>query len=66
MPTGRAEPVVCFIDGSNLYAYLRDTFGKGKVNLPKVPAYHIRQVADGYHEITAELFSKTALASRTR
>ncbi len=46
---------------------VQDIYGKRvEVCLPKVPAYHVRQVADGYHEITAELFAKTSPAPRPR
>lgn len=33
------QRVIVFIDGSNLYSHLRDTYGEGKVHLPKLSQY---------------------------
>ncbi|MBD3348298.1 MAG: NYN domain-containing protein [Candidatus Eisenbacteria bacterium] len=36
VPAEGPPRVVCFIDGSNLYSHLRDSFGAGKVHLPSL------------------------------
>jgi uncharacterized LabA/DUF88 family protein len=31
-----SDHIICFIDGSNLFGHLKETFGSGKVHLPKL------------------------------